>query len=295
MCRHTVGLGDPLDETDEADPPADGLPFKLTECVRHYGLRYFKVKLCGDQAIDLPRMRRIAKVLDDAIPNHHYYLTLDGNEQFKTIDAFRQNWDELVADPALTRFFSGLLMVEQPLHRSIALDETVKAAFQEWPHSPKIIIDESDASLDSLPTALALGYAGTSHKNCKGIVKGLVNAALLSTRKDAVLTGEDLTNVGPIALLQDLALMSLLGVGHVERNGHHYFAGLSMYPESLQESVLQQHGDLYTQHEGNFPSLRIESGRLALGSVNAAGFGYGIEFDPSAFDTPGDWFGTTAN
>ena len=37
------------------------------------------------------------------------------------------------------------------------------------------------ATLDSLPTALALGYVGTSHKNCKGIVKGIANACLLAT------------------------------------------------------------------------------------------------------------------
>ena len=181
-------------------------------------------------------------------------------------------------------------MVEQPLHRDIALKETVKEALAEWRDRPKIIIDESDASLESLPTALALGYSGTSHKNCKGIVKGLVNAALLSRRNNSILSGEDLSNVGPIALLQDLALMGLLGIGHVERNGHHYFKGLSMYPESVQDRVLAANGDLYSKHEVGFPSLRIDSGRLAIGSVNTSGFGYGIEFDPSEFDTPGSWF-----
>ncbi|MCH8192514.1 MAG: hypothetical protein IIA65_00680 [Planctomycetes bacterium] len=290
MCRHTVGLGDSLDEEDEGDAPADGLPFTLMECIRHYGLSYFKIKLCGDQSIDLPRLRRIAKVLDDGIPNDTYYITLDGNEQFKSIAAFRENWQELVSDPALARFFSGLIMVEQPLHRDIALAETVKEALAEWGDRPKIIIDESDASLESLPTALALGYSGTSHKNCKGIVKGLVNAALLSRRNNSILSGEDLSNVGPIALLQDLALMGLLGIGHVERNGHHYFKGLSMYPKSVQDRVLAAHGDLYSKHEGGFPSLRIDSGRLAVGSVNTSGFGYGIEFDPSEFDAPGSWF-----
>lgn len=290
MCRHTVGLGDPLDEEDEGESPADGLPFRLTECIRRYGIRYFKIKLCGDQSTDLPRLRRIAKVLDQCIQNDTYFVTLDGNEQFRSIAAFRENWTELVSDPSLARFFSGLLMVEQPLHRDIALKETVKQTLQKWGDRPKIIIDESDASLESLPTALSLGYSGTSHKNCKGIVKGLVNAALLSRRNNSLLSGEDLSNVGPIALLQDLALMSLLGIGHVERNGHHYFAGLSMYPESVQNRVLAVHGDLYSKHTSGFPSLRIDSGRLAIGSINTSGFGYGIEFDPSEFDTPGSWF-----
>src|SRR2546425_7628044 len=29
--------------------------------------------------------------------------------------------------------------------------------------------------LESLPDALGLGYAGASHKNCKGIFKGIIN------------------------------------------------------------------------------------------------------------------------
>ena len=34
------------------------------------------------------------------------------------------------------------------------------------------------------------------------------------------MSGEDLANVGPVALLNDLAVMSVLGVEDVERNGH---------------------------------------------------------------------------
>ena len=47
------------------------------------------------------------------------------------------------------------------------------------------------------------------------------------------MSGEDLANVGPVALLNDLTVMSSLGVNHVERNGHHYFSGLSMYDKDL--------------------------------------------------------------
>jgi hypothetical protein len=90
-----------------------------------------------------------------------------------------------------------------------------------------LIIDESDAELDSLPRALALGYHGTSHKNCKGVFKGIANACLLEAlRRQSggdrlVMSGEDLANIGPVALLQDLAVVATLGVSSVERNGHH--------------------------------------------------------------------------
>jgi len=33
---------------------------------------------------------------------------------------------------------------------------------------------------------------------------------------------------GAVALPQDLAMMTLLGIEHVERNGHHYYRGLSL-------------------------------------------------------------------
>ena len=67
-----------------------------------------------------------------------------------------------------------------------------------------------------------------------------------------VLTGEDLCNLGPVALLQDLAMMALLGIEHVERNGHHYYRGLSMWPADWQDAVLAAHADIYTRHANGF-------------------------------------------
>ena len=140
-----------------------------------------------------------------------------------------------------------------------------------------MIIDESDAELASFPTAVCCGYAGTSHKNCKGVVKGILNAADVYHRQQnqqaAVLSAEDLANVGPVALLQDLAVAACIGVDHVERNGHHYFCGLSMLPQSEQQKVLRNHPDLYELAEPGFPTLKIRNGRIQVGSVNAAPFG----------------------
>jgi len=83
-------------------------------------------------------------------------------------------------------------------------------------------------------------------------------------------SGEDLSNVGPVALLQDLAVAATLGLTHVERNGHHYFADLGALPAEVQQQVLARHGDLYHRHEtprGAFPSLTIRGGEIALDSV----------------------------
>lgn len=147
---------------------------------------------------------------------------------------------------------------------------------KNWPEAPPVIIDESDAEVASLPRALELGYVGTSHKNCKGIIKSFANRALLS-QSGGVMSAEDLANLGPVALSQDLAMVALLGIDHVERNGHHYFAGMSMYPREVQEAVLASHPDLYGRSDQGFPALKIERECISMESINAAPFGVGID------------------
>ncbi len=41
------------------------------------------------------------------------------------------------------------------------------------------------------------------------------------------MSGEDLTTQAGLAVQQDLALVNLLGLTHVERNGHHYVNGMA--------------------------------------------------------------------
>jgi hypothetical protein len=177
------------------------------------------------------------------------------------------------------------------LHRDIALEDSVGDGFGDWPDRPPIIIDESDATIKSLPLALALGYAGTSHKNCKGIFKGVANACLLNARREAghaaVMSGEDLCNVGPVAVIQDLAVMSALGIESVERNGHHYMAGLSQFPEATQRQVLAAHAGLYRTSDQGWPTLDIRDGQIHLRSVNDQPFGTGFELDLSPFEEIG--------
>ncbi len=286
LIRHTVGLADPLtdDEIREEDRVEDGLPHSLEACVRAYGIRYFKIKLSGLADHDCERLKRLAGILERLVPDYRY--TLDGNEQFRDFGDFWALWEQLQADPGLASFLSPehLLFVEQPLHREVALADGVEGILACWEDAPPFIIDESDANLDSARRALDLGYSGTSHKNCKGVIKGIANACLLARRSrtgaggPCILSGEDLANIGPVALLQDLAVMHALGIAHVERNGHHYFAGLGMMPRPVQAAVLAKHGDLYRDHAG-YPSLAIRDGRVDIGSVVAAPFGTAFGMD----------------
>jgi L-alanine-DL-glutamate epimerase-like enolase superfamily enzyme len=295
IARHTIGLGDPIKDTDipAGERCDDGLPQALDAVIDHYGLTHFKVKICGDLQTDIARLRAIAALLEEKVPA--YRFTLDGNEQYPTIGAFREHWEKFLADPALAVFLgeAHLLFVEQPIHRDHALNPEVAEDIRAWDQCPAMIIDESDGEVDSLRFALKLGYRGTSHKNCKGVFKGIANACLLEHLRGTddgswILSGEDLANVGPVALLNDLAVMAALGVGHVERNGHHYFSGLSMYPQQLQDAVCAAHPDLYGPSEKGFATLRIAGGKLAAASLVAAPFGCGLELSDEILDRFGE-------
>jgi len=291
FVRHTVGLGDALSPADipAAERVNDGLPQDLESSIRAYGLRYFKVKLFADESRDLARLRDLASLLERETGGN-YFVTLDGNENFKTFEAFRAFWQEAAVEPALRQLWPRILVVEQPVHRDRALSDELGNALRAWPDRPRLIIDESDGALGDLPRALALGYDGTSHKNCKGIVKGIANACLLEKRRRAggrvVLTGEDLCLLGPVALLEDLAMTASLGIEHVERNGHHYYRGLTLWPADWQDAALAAHSDLYARHPEGFVRLNVREGRVALGSINAAPFGVKPLFDPSNFERP---------
>jgi hypothetical protein len=296
VLRHTVGLADPL--TDD-DIPAyegvhDGLPQSLAGCIRAYRLKHFKIKVSGILDADRERLQRLAGVIERQV-DADYAFTLDGNEQFHSLAEFRTFWEELLRSEDLRKFATHLLFIEQPLHRTVALEPAVASQLAQWPACPPLIIDESDAELNSLPRALQLGYAGASYKNCKGVFRGIANAALLALRRreqrsrPAILSGEDLANIGPVALLQDLAACATLGIASVERNGHHYFAGLSMFPGAVQGQVLEAHPDLYQPTQHGWPSLLIKNGMLALDSVLAAPFGVGLDLNVEQFVSLPAW------
>lgn len=296
LGRHTVGLGDPLRDEDivPADRLNDGLPHSFTDCIRAYGLRHFKIKVNGDLDRDLDRLRRVAAIITKLAPVE-FAFSLDGNEQFRTLDQFRTFWEAILRSSDLSVFFQHLLFVEQPWHRDVALHPQAIVGLAEWRERPPLIIDESDAELDSLPRALELGYAGTSHKNCKGVFRSIANACLLEKRRrdrpgqQFIHSGEDLANIGPVALLQDLAVCAALGIESVERNGHHYFAGLSMFPPGVQQQILEHHGDLYRPSRDGWPTLAIRDGMLNVGSAVSAPFGVAAEIDVEQFTPLDTW------
>jgi hypothetical protein len=175
-------------------------------------------------------------------------------------------WARLKADPRLSRLVKSVLFIEQPVKRQKAF-----AARVEGIDKP-VIIDESDDALDAFPRARALGYRGVSSKTCKGIYKSLINGARCAAWGEGYfMSGEDLTIQAGLALQQDLALVSLLGLTHVERNGHHYVNGMADLPAAEQQAFLAAHPDLYEESHGAV-RVKIEDGVLALGSLECPGY-----------------------
>lgn len=273
-ARHTVGILDRISAGGARPRAGDGLPETLEEVVERYGHRWFKLKLSGDVRADAERLTAIAAVLD-RIPEP-YATTLDGNEQYEHVGGVLELWRCLKTEPRLSRLLASVAFIEQPLARDQARNADVSLLARERP----VLIDESDDSLEAFARARALGYTGVSSKSCKGFYKSILNAARCRewNREEGAeryfLSGEDLTAQAGLAVQQDLALAALLGLSHVERNGHHYVNGMAGLPEGEQNAFLAAHPDLYERSAGAV-RLRIIGGELAIGSLACPGFASG--------------------
>ena len=270
-ARHTVGLVDAITASDLEHPVADGLPETLEQVAARYGHRYFKLKVGGRIEQNVTRLRAIAAVLDRS--DAGYFVSLDGNEQYEDATGVVELLARLREDPALARLLNSILFIEQPIARKNALDVDMRAIAAIKP----VIVDESDGELDAFARARERGYTGISSKTCKGLYRSLLNAArcaIWNAQQDRTryfMSGEDLTTQAGLAVQQDLALTNLLGITHVERNGHHYVNGMAALPEAEQQAFLQAHPDLY-EHSHGATRLRIRAGRIELASLDGAGF-----------------------
>lgn len=271
-ARHTVGLVDALtqDEILPQDAVGDGLPESLEAAAAHYGLTHFKLKVSGNISADLERLTQIVAVLDTR--STPYAATLDGNEQYDAAEPVIELWSEMAARPQLARLCQSILFIEQPIKRAQALSQNV----EKLATLKSVEIDESDATMDAYAKAKSLGYEGVSSKSCKGFYRSLLNRARMemwnqeSSSSRFFMSAEDLTTQAGIAVQQDLALASLIGCTHVERNGHHYVNGMTGVAEDEQRAFAAQHGDLYHQAQ-NTTRLTIANGVLNIGSLDTPG------------------------
>jgi hypothetical protein len=279
-ARHTVGLVDAITRADQQERVGDGLPETLEEVVQVYGHRYVKLKVGGQVRADLERLQAIAAMLDRAA--EPYFASLDGNEQYESAEGVLELVRAIQADARLQRLWQSILFIEQPIARKLALSDSLmlRARAGVAVLGKPVIIDESDGEIDSFVQARARGYDGVSSKTCKGFYKSILNAARCAAwnREEGAaryfMSAEDLTTQAGLAVQQDLALVNLLGIRHVERNGHHYVDGMKALPRAEQEAFLRAHPDVYEDSHGAV-RLRIRDGEIALGSLACPGFASG--------------------
>ena len=270
-ARHTVGLLDAITAADLTQRVGDGLPETLEEVVQAYGHRFFKLKVSGQVEADLARLEAIASVLDRAAGP--YFVSLDGNEQYEDARGVAELVAGVTGRASLSRLWNSTLFIEQPIARKLALDTDLRNANLGKP----VIIDESDGELDTFVQARGRGYEGVSSKTCKGLYKSILNAARCAAwnAKEGgeryFMSAEDLTTQAGLSVQQDLALVNLLGIRHVERNGHHYVNGMAAQPLSEQDAFLSAHPDVYERSHGAV-RLRISAGRIALASLDCTGY-----------------------
>jgi hypothetical protein len=290
--RHTVGLIDPITAADAREPVADRLPETLEDYLERDGIGYLKIKVGGALEADLARLEAIAAVLERH--DRRCGITLDGNEQYRTLDDFMALVERIKAAPGLRRMWDHVLFVEQPLDRAVAMTPAVEPALRALRRDKPVIIDEADDRVSAFKEAIALGYRGVSHKNCKGIYKSLHNLAFATVHNaglgcvELFLSAEDLSNLPVVPLQADLASVALLGITHVERNGHHYFRGLGHLSDAEKTAALAAHPDLYERREGEV-FLRISAGTLECASLQVPGMGFAALPDMTAMTPVEDW------
>lgn len=264
--RHTVGLADRLTDSDPGTDVADGLPATLEAAIQQHGLHHFKLKLCGQVEPDVERLTRIASVLKRLGGDHR--VTLDGNETFTDAASLGRFWQALLKTPALNDLLSRTLLLEQPLARAVALEESLAGLGIGVP----VILDESDDHAGALEAGLALGYRGISSKACKGIYRSLHSAHRIAQDPALLLSGEDLTCQAGLAVQQDTLLAASLGVRHIERNGHHYVDGFGTAPAAEAQAFADAHPGLYDTNAAGRPHLAVRGGQLDISSLHTTGF-----------------------
>ncbi|MCA9176443.1 MAG: hypothetical protein KDB14_18275 [Planctomycetales bacterium] len=285
--RHTVGLSDPLRDSDVApgEQVRDGEPESLQGYIQRDGLRYFKVKIGGNAEEDLERLARIWElVARQDMP----VITLDGNESYSDIDAFAKFLERLEREQL--GLFQHIAFVEQPLTRQLTHDPRTRAAVTRLARRKALVIDEADGHVDAFAEAFEIGYRGVSHKNCKGVFKSLLNAVRVQQAADqgAFQTGEDLSNMPLVSLHQDFVALGLLDIEHCERNGHHYSLGLSHLTAGEQVRALESHGDLY-ERRGEEVFLKIRNGQVHCSSLQCPGLGVLFQPDREGLTPLEDW------
>ncbi len=92
-----------------------------------------------------------------------------------------------------------------------------------------------------------------------------------------------------VALHQDFVVISALGLADAERNGHHFFPGLSHLTSSEKSTVMNEYPGLYREQDGEI-FLNIVNGQVNVSSLHSLhGFGVASQPDWTCMTPLEDW------
>ena len=250
---HLVGGMDLLDAGElDGSEPDDGYPVLLPDWIREDGLKCLKVKLRGnDAAWDYARLVEVGEI---GLAGGVEWLTTDFNCTVTDPEYVNDILDRLVIEQP--RIYGMILYVEQPF--PYELEEHQIDVHSVSARKP-LFMDESAHDWRLVLLGRSLGWTGVALKTCK-------------TQTGALLTLCWAKEHGMTLMVQDLTNPMLAQVPHVLLAGH---AGTIMgvetnsmqfYPEAskLEEKV---HPGIYQRREG----------MVDLGTIQGAGFGYGLD------------------
>ena len=95
-------------------------------------------------------------------------------------------------------------------------------------------------------------------------------------------------NLPVVALHQDLVHLAALGVGHAERNGHHYVRGLDHLSAWERDGCRERHGSLY-RGLGDSLALDVRRGKIDISSLQGDGLGVGGVVDVEGMVPLDEW------
>lgn len=242
---------------------------------------HFTIILSGQPDEDYENLCHVALAIQSTCKN--YRFSIDGACQFKTAEAFKKFWDLSLEDTLLRGFFAHLLHVQDPFIEAITFDQQVIALFSEWPKRPPIMLNITDATLDSLPKAIAHGYAGTTHSKFKGIFKGIANRCLLLAYKQRepvgkyAMSGEDLAIDDPLNWGQDLVVQASLGFSDVSIQAPPtpLNSVQTFWPTSAMKAIFTDPAHSTLQ------DLNLEQGKFCIAQLLEQPFGHTIEALPN--------------
>ena len=288
--RHTVGHTDPLYRSEIQGESENPMNYSLEEFIDRYQFRHFKIKITDKIPESLQRLSQIAALLEQKVGGD-YYITLDGNETFGSMEQVREFVEQMAKDNSLSIFKGRVLYLEQPFHRDGLRNLTQKDrddidTIQKKYHV-RLLIDESGDQWNSYALAIKQGIHGTSLKLCKGVFHALTDVAMAKCLNGAggsqeyFVSAEDLTVAGPGNLLHSLDLFSALRVLHAELNGFCKTTPLGDRTPNEVEHALENYPNLYRRVNGRV--LLVPSGPyFPTMSIQKPGFGGGSFFDPNA-------------